>query len=505
MAHPAEPDSMLGTGIDGLDDVLGGGLTPNRLYVLEGAPGAGKTTVALQFLMEGARLGEPVLYVTLSETGDELEGVARSHGWDLSGISIREMLPSPESLQPEEQYTMFHPSEVELSETTQRILEDVQALSPKRIVFDSLSELRLLSGGSLRYRRQILALKQFFSGRQCTVLLLDDMATTHRDQQVQSIAHAVLRLEQTHSDYGAVRRRLVVVKFRGKDFRGGYHDYRIIHGGLQVFPRLVASEHVHPVDQAKLPSGIASLDRLMGGGLERGTSTLFVGAPGTGKSTVAVQFAIAAAERGETASIFLFDESVNTLRTRCASMGMDIERWIEAGRVKLRQVDPGEMSPGELVHLIRLAVHDDHSGVIVIDSLNGYLNAMPDDRFLIVQLHELLTFLGQAGVATLLVGAHHGMIGTTMQAPVDASYLADAIVMLRYYEAAGEVRQAISVVKKRGGAHERSIRAFHMDANGLRVGEPLRNFRGILTGVPVPLGPTPPDEDFVSADAAAPT
>ena len=491
MASQVELEETMGTGIAGLDDVLGGGLTPNRLYVLEGAPGAGKTTVALQFLMEGAKRGEQVLYVTLSETAAELEGVARSHGWDLSGIHIREMLPSPDSLQPDEQYTMFHPSEIELSETTQRILEDVQALSPRRIVFDSLSELRLLSGGSLRYRRQILALKQFFSGRQCTVLLLDDMATTHRDQQVQSIAHAVLRLEQTHSDYGAVRRRLVVVKFRGKDFRGGYHDYRIVRGGLQVFPRLVAAEHFNPVKQDKLPSGIESLDRLMGGGLERGTSTLFVGAPGTGKSTVAVQFAIAAAERGETSAVFLFDESINTLRTRCASMGMDIERWIEAGRVHLRQVDPGEMSPGELVHLIRQAVEGDHASVVVIDSLNGYLNAMPDDRFLIVQLHELLTYLGQAGVATLLVGAHHGMIGTNMQAPVDASYLADAIVMLRYFEAEGEVRQAISVMKKRGGAHERSIRAFTMDDTGLHVGEPLRNFRGVLTGVPVPLEPLP--------------
>ena len=361
MASDESGSEVMGTGIDGLDDVLGGGLTPNRLYVLEGAPGAGKTTVALQFLMEGARKGEQVLYVTLSETGEELQGVARSHGWDLSGISVREMLPSPDSLQPDEQYTMFHPSEVELSETTQRILDDVQALSPRRIVFDSLSELRLLSGGSLRYRRQILALKQFFSGRQCTVLLLDDMSSSHRDQQVQSIAHAVLRLEQTHSDYGAVRRRLVVVKYRGKDFRGGYHDYRIVRGGLQVFPRLVAAEHVMPVDQEKLPSGIASLDTLMGGGLERGTSTLFVGAPGTGKSTVAVQFAIAAASRGENAAIFAFDESLNTLRTRCSSMGMDIERWIDAGRIHLRQVDPGEMSPGELVHVIREAVERQHA------------------------------------------------------------------------------------------------------------------------------------------------
>lgn len=486
MADAEHTDEMMKTGIEGLDDILGGGLTPNRLYVVEGTPGAGKTTIALQFLMEGAARGEQVLYITLSETADELQGVARSHGWDLSGIHVREMLPSPESLQPDEQYTMFHPSEVELSETTQRILDDVQKLSPRRIVFDSMSELRLLSGGSLRFRRQILALKQFFSGRQCTVLLLDDMTNPQGDQQVQSIAHAVINLEQNFSDYGSVRRRLVVVKFRGKDFRGGFHDYRIVRGGLQVFPRLVASEHHGPVPRERMPSGIASLDKLMGGGLERGTSTLFVGAPGTGKSTVAVQFAIASAERGENATLFLFDESTHTLRTRCAGMGMPLDHWMEQGRINVRQVDPGEMSPGELVHLIRQGVDRDRAAVVVIDSLNGYLNAMPDEKFLIVQLHELLTFLGQAGVATLLVGAHHGMIGSNMQVPVDASYLADAIVLLRYFEAEGEVRQAISVMKKRGGAHERSIRDFTMDDHGLHVGEPLREFRGILTGVPVP-------------------
>jgi circadian clock protein KaiC len=480
---------MLGTGIEGLDDVLAGGLTPNRLYVLEGAPGAGKTTVALQFLMEGVRQGEQVLYVTLSETSQELQGVADSHGWDLGGIHVREMLPSADSLQPEEQYTMFHPSEVELSETTQRILRDAEALSPRRIVFDSLSELRLLSGGSLRYRRQILALKQFFAGRQCTVLLLDDMTPGPRDQQVQSIAHAVIRLEQSHSDYGAVRRRLVVVKYRGKDFRGGFHDYRIVRGGLRVFPRLVASEHVNDVAQEKMGSDIEALDVLMGGGIERGTSTLFVGAPGTGKSTVAVQFALAAARRGEHSAVFIFDEGIHTLRTRCAGMGMDIDAQVDSGRITLRQVDPGEMSPGELVHLIRVEVEQHDAKVIIIDSLNGYLNAMPDERFLIVQLHELLTYLGQAGVATLLVGAHHGMIGANMQAPVDASYLADAIVLLRYFEAEGEVRQAISVLKKRGGHHERSIRAFSMDADGVHVGPQLRNFRGILTGVPVPAEP----------------
>lgn len=483
------PDShrLLSVGVPGLDDVLGGGLEPNRLYLLEGTPGAGKTTIAMQFLLEGVTRGESVLYVTLSETETELRGVAASHGWDVSGIHVREMLPTQDSLQPEEQYTMFHPSEVELSETTLRILSDVEALKPSRIVFDSLSELRLLSGTSLRYRRQILALKQFFAGRQCTVLLLDDMTATEHDLQVQSIAHAVVRLEQSNSDYGASRRRLLVVKYRGQSFRGGYHDYKIHRGGLQVFPRLVAAEHVNDAALTKLPSGIEELDALLGGGLENGTSTLLVGAPGTGKSSVAVQFAIAAAKRGESAALFIFDESVNTLRTRCTGLGMTLDPYLQSGQIRIKQVDPAELSPGELVHEIRLAVTEHGAKVVVIDSLNGYLNAMPDERFLIVQLHELLTYLGQSGVATILVGAQHGLIGMQMQTPVDASYLADAVVLLRYFEADGEVRQAISVLKKRGGAHERSIRAFSMDTTGLNVGEPLRHFRGILTGVPVPI------------------
>jgi circadian clock protein KaiC len=495
---PSEPelDVLLSTGVPGLDDVLGGGLTPNRLYLVEGTPGAGKTTIALQFLLEGTLRGESVLYVTLSETATELRGVARSHGWDLSAIHMRELLPSQDSLLPDEQYTMFHPSEVELSETTLKILADVDTLKPTRVVFDSLSEMRLLSGTSLRYRRQILALKQFFAGRQCTVLLLDDMTATEHDLQVQSIAHAVLLLEQLNPDYGAARRRLVVVKYRGKAFRGGYHDYKIIHGGLQVFPRLVASEHPSRAMQRKLPSGIAALDDLLGGGIELGTSTLFVGAPGTGKSTIAVQFALAAARRGEHAALFIFDESINTLCSRCEGMGMDLAPYLASGHIRVKQVDPAELSPGELVHGIRIAVTQHQASVVIIDSLNGYLNAMPDERFLIVQLHELLTYLGQAGVATLLVGAQHGMIGTQMQTPVDASYLADAVVMLRYFESRGEVRQAISVMKKRGGAHERTIRDFRMTATGLHVGEPLRNFRGILTGVPVP-------ED--AAPTAAPT
>ncbi|MEJ8826562.1 ATPase domain-containing protein [Variovorax humicola] len=482
-----EPEHLLQIGVPGFDDVLGGGLTAHRLYLLEGAPGAGKTTVAMQFLLQGAKCGEKVLYVTLSESTRELRGTARSHGWDLSGIEVREMLPAADALEPDEQSTLFHPSEVELGETTLKILADVDLLKPTRVVFDSLSELRLLAGGSLRYRRQILALKQFFAGRQCTVLLLDDMTAVQHDLQVHSIAHGVIRLEQLNSDYGSSRRRLIVTKYRGKEYRGGYHDYKIGRGGLEVFPRLVAAEHTPPLTQTRIPSGLHALDDLLGGGVEKGTSTLFVGAPGTGKSSVAVQFAVAAAQRGECAALFIFDESANTLRTRCEGMGMDLSPYLEAGTIKLRQVDPAELSPGEFVHSIRCAVTEHNAKVVVIDSLNGYLNAMPDERFLIVQLHELLTYLGQCGVATLLIGAQHGLIGMQMQTPVDASYLADSVVLLRYFEDGGEVRQAISVLKKRGGAHERTIRAFSMSSNGIHVGAPLRNFRGILTGVPVPI------------------
>ena len=483
-----DTERLLRTGVPGLDDVLGGGLTANRLYLLEGTPGTGKTTIAIQFLQDGAARGEPVLYITLSETQEELRGVARSHGWDLHGVQMRELLPAETSLAPDEQSTMFHPSELELGETTLKILADVDRIKPTRVVFDSLSELRLLAGNSLRYRRQILALKQFFAGRQCTVLLLDDMTAIEHDLQVQSIAHAVVRLEQQHSAYGATRRRLLITKYRGHPYRDGYHDYRIQRGGLQVFPRLVASEHVVPMVQARMASGVGALDDLLGGGLERGTSTLLVGAPGTGKSSLAVQFAAAAARRGECAALFIFDESLSTLCTRAKGLGMDLLPLMASGHVMLRQVDPAELSPGEFVHLIREAVERRHASVVVIDSLNGYLNAMPDERFLIVQLHELLTYLGQASAATVLVGTHHGLIGAPTQSPVDASYLADTVVLLRYFELNGEVKQAISVVKKRGSAHERTIRSLTLGAEGIRIGEPLRDYRGILTGVPVPAG-----------------
>ena len=481
----ATTEKCAATGVEGLDDILRGGFTSNRLYLVEGVPGSGKTTLAMQFLMEGAKRGEPVLYITLSESDEELRQVADSHGWSLEGITIRELIPSEGSLRPDEQYTMFHPSEVELSETTKTILADVERKKPVRMVFDSLSELRLLAGNPLRYRRQILALKQFFAGKNCTVLLLDDLTSTDRDLQVQSIAHGVVRLEQVHPEYGAERRRLVVVKYRGVRFRGGYHDYIIQRGGLEVFPRLIASEHRAPMAMEKLGSSIAELDTLLGGGIERGTSTLIVGAPGSGKSTLAAQFVVSAADKGQNASLFIFDESLNTLLTRSSGLGIDLRKHLESGRVNVQQIDPAELSPGELRIPIRRAVEQRQAAVVVIDSLNGYLNAMPGERFLTIQLHELLSYLGQAGVATLLIGAHQGLIGGPMVSPVDASYLADAVILLRYFESRGEVRQAISVVKKRGGAHERSIREFRMEQGRISIGPPLRDFRGVLTGVPI--------------------
>jgi circadian clock protein KaiC len=480
-----------GTGVAGLDDILRGGLTRERLYLIEGVPGSGKTTLALQFLMEGVRRGEAVQYVTLSETEEELREVTASHGWSLEGITIREFAPSEESLLPDEQYTMFHPSEVELSQTTKTILSDVERIKPTRIVFDSLSELRLLAGNPLRYRRQILALKQFFAGRNCTVMLLDDLTSSDRNLQVQSIAHGVVRLEQTNPGYGAERRRLLVVKYRGVRFRGGFHDYVIARGGLTVFPRLVAQEtrNLHASEQ--LSSGVPEFDALLGGGIERGTSTLLIGAPGTGKSTFAAQIVTAAAQRGQRAAMFLFDESVNTLLSRAAGLSIDLAGCVAGGRVTLQPVDPAELSPGEFAQVIRRAVEENGASIVVIDSLNGYLNAMPEERFLTIQLHELLSYLGNAGVATILIGAQQGVIGSSMAAPIDTSYLADAVVSFRYFESRGEIRQAISVIKKRGGAHERTIREVRLEADGIKVGPALREFRGVLTGVPIHEGSTP--------------
>ncbi len=480
------PIPRVATGIEGLDEILYGGWTANRLYLIEGMPGSGKTTLAFQFLLEGVRRGERVMYLTLSETKDEVDDVAESHGWSLEGVDVSELMPSETALEPAEQYTVFHPSEVELSETTRRILEEVERVKPTRIVFDSLSELRLLSGSPLRYRRQILALKQFFAGRRCTVLLLDDLTSTDHDLQVQSIAHGALLLEHTVPLFGGARRRLSVTKFRGSDFRAGYHDYTIRRGGLEAYPRLIAAEHRRESSRERIKSGLPELDTMLGGGLERGTSTLIQGAAGTGKSTIASLFAAHNAATDECAALFIFDESTNTLFSRARGLNIGLSENAAEGRVSVRQVDPAELSPGEFAHAIRNEVEKRHAKLVVIDSLNGYLNSMPDEKFLIVQLHEILTYLGQAGVATVLIAAQQGTISGQMSNPIDASYLADAVVLLRYFEAEGEVRQAISVIKMRGGEHERGIRSFSMKGGRITIGEPLRNYRGVLTGVPQP-------------------
>ena len=481
----AEP--LLSSGIEGLDNILAGGFTKDRIYVIEGEPGTGKTTTGLQFLMEGLEHNESVVYITLAETSEELRDVARSHGWEVDGLHIEEVLPSENLLHPEAQYTMFHPSEVEMGTTMQLILSVIEQRKPTRVVLDSLSELQLLADSPLRYRRQVLALKQFFASRSCTVMLLDDRTAAGVDLQVRSIAHGVITLEQSVKEYGAERRRIRIVKYRGMAFRGGMHDYEIQYGGLCVYPRLVASESRVMQKRAQLKSGLPELDDLLGGGLEEGPSTLVAGPPGTGKSSLASQFVAAAAKRGQRCAMFLFEEAINNLLNRADGLGMNVREPFENGLLSIQQIDPAELSPGEFSTAV-CAAADSGSKVIVIDSINGYLNAMPDERFLTTHLHELLTYLGQRGVVTILVGVQQGMLGGNMSTTVDASYLADNVLMLRYFEHDGEVKQAVSVFKKRGSMHERTIRQFSMSGNGIRVGDVLRGFRGILTGVPVYVG-----------------
>lgn len=475
---------LVRTGIAGLDDILGGGLTANRIYLVDGDPGAGKTTLGLQFLLDGLRQGEKGIYVTLSETREELEEVAKSHGWSLDGLSLLELAPTEEALSADAENTMYHSWEMELGETTKGLLERVEAEKPRRVVLDSLSEMRLLAQSPLRYRRQILALKQFFVGRRCTVLLLDDRTSSTADLHLQSIAHGVLSLDRRSPEYGVMQRRLQVVKLRGRPFRAGFHDYVIERGGLRVFPRLIAAEHGRPVGEEQMKSGIAELDAIMDGGLDRGTSVLLLGPAGSGKSTFCAQYAFAAAERGENVAFFMFDESTRLLLKRADGLSIDLRKHVESGRVVLRPVDPGELTVGHLVQLVRDQVENQHARIIVIDSLNGYLNAMPEAHFLGLQLHELLSYLGQRGVTTLMVMAQHGLLAESMQAPVDTSYLADSVMLLRYFEAEGQVRQALAVVKKRGGAHERTIREYRFGSCGIVIGEPLSEFRGVLRGTP---------------------
>jgi circadian clock protein KaiC len=474
----------LATGNPGLDDILEGGFPAQRIYLIEGEPGTGKTTLALQFLMEGARNGESVLYVTLAETREELEAVATSHGWSLTGIDIYELVPPVDTFNPDTQYTIFHPAEIELGETTNAILKQFERVKPVRIVIDSLSEMRLLAREPLRFRRQVLGMKQYLAGRQGTVLLLDDKVAGP-DLQIHSIVHGVVSLEHLAVEYGAERRRLRVTKLRGSRFRGGYHDFNIITGGLTVFPRLVAAEHRVNFSKASISSGISALDRLLGGGLDRGTSTLVLGPAGSGKSTIAAQFAAATAARGGRTAAFIFDELRETFIARAEGVGTPMKKFVDKGLITIQQVDPAELSPGEFAHIVRRSVDKDGAQVVLIDSLNGYLNAMPEESFLSVQMHELLTYLNQQGVVTILVMAQHGFLGSSMVSPVDVSYLADTVLMLRYFEAEGAIHRALSVVKKRTGQHESTIRELKVRSEGIRVGEPLTAFRGVLTGIPV--------------------
>jgi circadian clock protein KaiC len=473
----------ISTGNRGLDDILGGGLDANRMYLYEGKPGTGKTTLALEFLLEGARRNERTLYITLSETERELKLVADRHGWNLDGIELFELVPPETTLDPGREITVLHPVEVELGETTKLILDRVSELNPTRVVIDSLSELRLLAQSSLRYRRQVLALKHFFASRNCTVVLLDDMTSQQNDLQLHSISHGVVLLEQLAIEYGAERRRLRVVKMRGISFRGGFHDLTIRKGGLDIYPRLVASEHHATFSGDHTPSGNAELDQLLGGGLERGTNALLIGAAGVGKSSMALSYAVAAAERGEKSVFFAFDEGRGTVEARAQSLGLRLRPAIDSGLIHFQQVDPAEMSPGEFAFIVRRSVQQEGARLVIIDSLNGYLNAMPDGRFLILQMHELLSFLGQQGVLTILVLAQHGLVGP-METPLDISYLSDAVLMLRYFEFGGEVRRALSVVKKRSGDHERTIREFQLTKRGLSVGPPLTEFSGVFSGTP---------------------
>jgi circadian clock protein KaiC len=491
--------ATLSTGVAGLDDVLLGGLPRGRLYLVEGDPGSGKTTLGLQFLLQGAQRGEACLFVTLSESEQELRESAASHGWTLDSVRFVDAIPSEESLSTDASYRMYHPSEVELGETVKAVMAEAERIKPKRVVIDSVSELRLLAANPLRYRRQILALKRFFSRNRCTVLFTDDQIGAEQDVHLHSLAHGVITLERVIPEYGTMRRRLQVGKMRGLAFREGYHDFVIRRGGVRVFPRLVAAEYREPQTRTTLESGLSALDALLGGGLARGTSTLVLGAAGTGKSTLATQFARAAAARGERTSLFIFDEAVATFLERSAGLGLEVEPLMEAGQMLVRQVDPAELSPGEFAHEVRESV-ERGSRVVVIDSLNGYLNAMPSEQFLTLHLHELLSYLGQRGVTTVLVMTQHGIVANDAISPVDASYLADTVMLLRYFEAAGEVRQAISVIKKRTGRHERTIRELRFD-KGLVVGEPLRNFQGVLSGTPEFVGQASSDGASFRADA----
>lgn len=472
------------TGVVGLDDVLNGGLPANRLYVVEGNPGSGKTTLALQFLREGVRLGQRTLYITLSETLEELNDVAASHSWTVDGIDLLELNMLSERVEEDANYTVYHPSDVELGETLKRIRAEIERLNPERVALDSVSELKILSQTSVRYRREILGLKQFLAGRKCTVLVLDDCTALESEQQLQSIAHGVLRMEREGREYGTTRRQMHIVKMRGVQFQDGRHDFVIQTGGLELYPRLSASGTPSTPSDGSAESGSSQLDALLGGGLDRGSSTLLLGPAGCGKTTLCSHYLLTALKRGEHVACYLFEESRETFLRRSAGFGMDFEPYLVSGNLELVTIDIVALSPGEFSARVRRAVEENQAAFVVIDSLNGYLNGMPSERFLLIHMHELLAYLGQKGVVTLLTIAQHGMLGSLMHTPIDASFLADTVILLRFFEAAGMVRQAISVVKRRRGAHERTLRELKIGSTGIQVGEVLHDFDGVLTGVP---------------------
>ncbi len=486
------------TGIWGLDNILSGGFSRGHVFLVEGAPGTGKTTIALQFLLEGARAGETCLYITLSETERELREGAASHGWMLDdSIKVFELLPPESLLDSDQQQSLLYSSDLELGETTKQIFEAVERTRPSRVVLDSLSEIRLLAQSSLRYRRQILAIKHYFARFGSTVLLLDDLTADVADKTVHSVAHGVLRLEELAPTYGAERRRARIIKYRGVKFRGGYHDTTITTGGLNVFPRLVASEHRTSFTRVTMSSGIKEFDQLLGGGIESGSSTLILGPAGTGKSLASIIFVAAAIARGDKAALFVFDEELGLLFSRMKGLGLDLESLQAGGKLFIEQVDAAELSPGEFAHRVRKRVDEDEIKTVVIDSLNGYQAAMPEENSLILHMHELLQYLNRRGAATFMTVAQHGLVGD-MKAPVDVTYLADTVILLRYFEALGRVKRAISVIKKRTGAHESTIREYRIDNRGLTIGGPLEGFQGVLRGVPVYVGEGKPllEEQF---------
>jgi len=476
------------TGVEGLDEILCGGLHRGRVYLIEGSPGTGKTTIATQFLLAGAKAGEKGLYITLSETEEELRESAASHGWEFAEpLSVYELVPPESLLDEEQQQSLLYSSDLELGETTKRIFEAIEKHNPRRIVVDSLSEIRLLAQSSLRYRRQVLALKHYFARNGATVVMLDDLTSDTHDKTVHSVAHGVLRLEELAPDYGADRRRLRVIKYRGQNFRGGYHDMIIKTGGVIVFPRLVSAEHKRDFARETLTSNSAELNELLGGGIERGSSTLVLGPAGTGKTLLTLSFAVQAIARGEIAAMFIFDEEIGLLFQRAKGLGLDLESLRDSGRLIIEQIDAAELAPGEFAQRVRSCVEEHSARTVVIDSLNGYQAAMPEEKQLILHMHELLQFLNRQGATTFLTVAQHGLVGD-MRAPVDVTYLADTVILLRYFEAMGRVRRAISVIKKRTSAHEDTIREYRIGNGGMALGPPLINFQGVLRGVPEMVG-----------------